>query len=91
MLKAGEVRIAVNAARVKPDRVDVPSRTISGGIGVFLAGLATEAAGTVEAIGEGVQGFGSGDVVSTIPAFSQKDYGVYGELALNRRDAVRRY
>ena len=42
----------------------------------------------MEAIGEGVQGFCPGDVVSTIPAFSQKDYGVYGELALVPATAV---
>src|SRR3954467_13915036 len=39
-----------------------------------------EAAGTVAAIGEGVQGFKVGDAVSTIPAFSLNQYGVYGDL-----------
>ncbi len=45
------------------------------------ARLGYEAAGTVEAIGTGVQGFRIGDAVSTIPAFSQNQYGVYGEVA----------
>jgi NADPH:quinone reductase-like Zn-dependent oxidoreductase len=39
-----------------------------------------EAAGTVAAVGEGVQGFKVGDAVSTIPAFSLNQYGVYGDL-----------
>lgn len=44
--------------------------------------LGYEAAGTVEAIGEGVTGFAIGDKVSTIPAFSMNQYGVYGEQAI---------
>jgi NADPH:quinone reductase-like Zn-dependent oxidoreductase len=47
----------------------------------FPARLGYEAAGTVSAIGLGVQGFKVGDAVSTIPSFHQNDYGVYGELA----------
>src|SRR4051812_2718594 len=39
-----------------------------------------EAAGTVAAIGPGVEGFEVGDAVSTIPAFSLNQYGVYGDL-----------
>ena len=46
----------------------------------FPARLGYEAAGTVSAIGPGVQGFKVGDVVSTIPSFSQNEYGIYGEL-----------
>jgi NADPH:quinone reductase-like Zn-dependent oxidoreductase len=45
------------------------------------ARLGYEAAGTVAAIGEGVEGFRVGDAVSTIPAFSLNTYGLYGELA----------
>ncbi|MFD7589407.1 zinc-dependent alcohol dehydrogenase family protein [Kitasatospora sp. NPDC059811] len=41
-----------------------------------------EAAGTVEALGEGVTGFAAGDRVDTVPAFSQNDYGVYRTHAL---------
>jgi NADPH:quinone reductase-like Zn-dependent oxidoreductase len=41
-----------------------------------------EAAGTVDAIGEGVTNFKPGDKVSTIPAFSMSEYGVYGETAI---------
>ena len=47
----------------------------------FPARLGYEAAGTVSAIGPGVQGFKVGDAVSTIPSFSLNDYGFYGDLA----------
>src|SRR5436305_9337250 len=39
-----------------------------------------EAAGMVAAVGAGVQGVKVGDAVSTIPAFSLNQYGVYGDL-----------
>ena len=39
-----------------------------------------EAAGTVAAIGEGVQGYKVRDAVSIIPSFSMNQYGVYGDL-----------
>src|SRR3954451_20683362 len=45
------------------------------------ARLGYEAAGTVAAVGPGVQGFEVGDAVSTIPAFSLNQYGLYGDLA----------
>jgi NADPH:quinone reductase-like Zn-dependent oxidoreductase len=45
------------------------------------ARLGYEAAGTVAAIGPGVQGFKIGDPVSVIPSFSLNAYGLYGELA----------
>ncbi len=45
------------------------------------ARLGYEAAGTVAAIGPGVQGFKVGDAVSTIPSFSMNAYGLYGDLA----------
>ena len=38
-----------------------------------------EAAGTVAAVGPGGEGFKVGDAVSTIPAFSMNQYGVYGD------------
>ncbi len=45
------------------------------------ARLGYEAAGTIAAIGPGVQGFKIGDAVSVIPSFSLNAYGLYGELA----------
>ena len=48
----------------------------------FSARRGYEAARTVEAIGRGVQGHRIGDAVSTISAFSQNQYGVYGDMAI---------
>jgi NADPH:quinone reductase-like Zn-dependent oxidoreductase len=54
----------------------------------FPARLGTEAAGVVEAIGTGVTGLEVGQPVSTVPAFSQNDYGVYAERAIVPARAV---
>src|SRR5262249_12265096 len=55
------------------------------------ARLGYEAAGTVAALGEGVQGLKVGDAVSTIPAFSLNRYGVYGDTATIPASAVARH
>lgn len=44
--------------------------------------LGYEAAGVVEAVGPDVQEPGVGDRVSTIPGFSMRKYGVYGDSAI---------
>ncbi len=85
--KKGEVRLAVRALGL--NRAEAMFRS-----GQYLeapqfpARLGYEASGTVEAVGEGVEGFEVGDAVSTIPGFSLNDYGVYGEVALGPASAV---
>lgn len=85
--KVGEVRIAAKALGLNraeamfrsgqyTEEPRLPSR------------LGYEVAGTVEAVGDGVTDFQLGDAVSTIPAFSQGDYGVYGEVAVVPASAV---
>jgi NADPH:quinone reductase len=53
--------------------------------------LGYEAAGVVDAIGSQVTKFKVGDKVSTVPAFSMYDYGVYGETAIVPERAVAFY
>jgi len=48
----------------------------------YPAGLGYESAGIVDAVGKDVTGVAVGDVVSTMPAFSQNDYFTYGEVIL---------
>lgn len=76
----GEVQIRVKALGL--NRAEAMFRS-----GQYLedpslpARLGYEAAGTVSAVGPGVEGFTVGDAVSTIPAFSLNQYGLYGDLA----------
>jgi NADPH2:quinone reductase len=58
---------------------------------VLPAKLGYEAAGEVQAVGEGVTGLVAGDIVSTIPAFSMNQYGVYGEVAIVPAYAVAKH
>jgi NADPH:quinone reductase-like Zn-dependent oxidoreductase len=86
----GEVRIAVKALGL--NRAEVMFRS-----GKYLeqpafpARLGYEAAGTVAALGQGVQGLKVGDAVSTVPAFSQNQYGVYGDTAIVPAVAVAKH
>lgn len=86
----GEVRIKVEAFGLNRaeavfrqgmyfQRPKIPSR------------LGYEAAGIVDAVGPGVSGVAVGDRVSTIPAFSMREYGVYGESAVVPAAAVTAY
>lgn len=53
--------------------------------------LGYEASGVIEAIGPDVSDFTVGDRVSTIPAFSMGQYGVYGERVIVPARAVAKY
>jgi len=79
--KPGEIRVRIEAIG------------INRGEALFRAGYAPtqpklpcligyEAAGIVEALGEGVQGFAIGERVCVMPTFRQGEYGVYGEKAI---------
>jgi len=86
----GEVRLKVEAIGLNRAEVmfrkgqhhedpELPSR------------LGYEAAGIVDAVGPGVGDIQIGDRVSTIPAFSMRTYGVYGESAIVPAHAVASY
>jgi NADPH:quinone reductase-like Zn-dependent oxidoreductase len=87
---AGEVRINVKALGL--NRAESMFRS-----GKYLedpkfpSKIGYEAAGLVEAVGPGVNGIKPGDAVSTIPAFSQGQYGVYGDVALVPATAVAKH
>ncbi|WP_299542186.1 zinc-dependent alcohol dehydrogenase family protein [uncultured Streptomyces sp.] len=74
---AGEVRIRVDAIGL--NRAEIMYR--EGAYfyqPVFPSTLGYEAAGVIEAVGEGVSGFAAGDPVAVVPAFLQSEYGTYG-------------
>jgi NADPH:quinone reductase-like Zn-dependent oxidoreductase len=84
---AGEVRIRVKAiglnraesmwrhgAYIEP--VNLPAR------------LGYEAAGTVDALGDGVAGFEIGEPVNVVPNFSMNDYATYGDLIVAPASAI---
>jgi len=87
---AGEVRLKVEAIGL--NRAEVMFRN-----GQYLeepkspSRLGYEAAGIVDAVGSDVQGIQVGDRVSSIPAFSIGQYGVYGESAIVPAYAVASY
>jgi NADPH:quinone reductase-like Zn-dependent oxidoreductase len=77
---AGEVQIRVKAIGL--NRADALMRS-----GTYIetpalpSGLGLEAAGIVEAVGAGVDGFVPGDAVSVVPSVSMSRWPAYGELA----------
>lgn len=79
--RPGEMRVRVEAIGL--NRAEAMFRS-----GAYLeaprlpARLGYEASATVEALGDGVDGFAPGDPVSVFPAFSMNDYGVYAAKAI---------
>ncbi|MFI0453988.1 zinc-dependent alcohol dehydrogenase family protein [Actinomadura sp. 6N118] len=84
----GEVRVRVDAIGLNRAEVLFRSGHYIETVRRFPAMLGTEAAGEIEAVGEGVSGFEPGQPVSVVPAFSQNDYGVYAERAIVPAAAV---
>jgi len=76
----GEIRIRIKALGL--NRAEALMRT-----GTYIetptlpSSLGLEAAGLVEAVGEGVDGFVLGDAVSIVPPISMARWPAYGELA----------
>ena len=87
---AGEVRLRVKAIGL--NRAEAMFR-----LGRYLLEpkppqkLGYEASGIVEAVGPGVDRAWIGKTVSTVPAFSAVDYGVYGEVAIVPAHAIAEY
>ncbi|WP_225931367.1 zinc-dependent alcohol dehydrogenase family protein [Leptolyngbya sp. 7M] len=77
----GEVRIKVQALGL--NRAEVLYRTNAyTEQAQFPSRIGYEAAGVIDAVGEGVTDFQIGDRVSTIPGFSLNQYGVAGDTAV---------
>ncbi|MFI9613388.1 zinc-dependent alcohol dehydrogenase family protein [Streptomyces sp. NPDC052023] len=85
--EAGEVRIRVDAIGLNRAEImyregtyfDTPR---------FPSTLGYEAAGVIEAVGGGVDGFSEGDLVAVVPAFRQSEYGTYGDHVIVPAAAV---
>lgn len=87
---AHEVRIAVKAIGL--NRVDSLFRMgVFSDKPVFPSQIGFEAAGIVESVGSAVTNVKIGDKVSVVPAFSNHDYGTYGELILVPGYALQKY
>jgi NADPH:quinone reductase-like Zn-dependent oxidoreductase len=83
----GEIRMRVKAIGL--NRAESMWR-----LGVYIepvnlpARLGYEAAGVVDALGDGVEGFAVGDKVNVIPSFSMNQYATYGDLIVVPAAAV---
>jgi NADPH:quinone reductase-like Zn-dependent oxidoreductase len=78
----GEVLLRIDAIGLNRADVLFRSGNYIESVKQFPAGLGSEAAGVIEALGPGVTGFAIGEPVSVIPNFSQNDYPLYAERAL---------
>ncbi len=87
----GEVRLKVEAIGLNRAEVGFRAGRYLELPQMFPSTLGYEASGVIEAIGSGVPGFQIGDRVSTVPAFSMLNYGMYGETAIAPASAVAHY
>jgi NADPH:quinone reductase-like Zn-dependent oxidoreductase len=87
----GEVRLKVAAIGLNRAEVMFRKGAYLEKPDSFPSTLGYEAAGVIDAVGEGVTELKIGDRVSTIPGFSMKNYGVYGESAIAPAAMVAKY
>ena len=83
---AGEVRVAVRAAAVHPSDIAFRTRGIPGVPPPWVPGW--DAAGTVESVGEGVQGLTVGDDVVAVVGPRRPEGGAQSELVVAPAAAV---
>ena len=76
----GEVQIRVKALGLNRAEAMLRATPISRNA-TLPSGLGLEAAGIVETVGDGVEGFAPGDAVSIVPPQSMVRWPAYGELA----------
>lgn len=86
----GEVRIKVSAFALNRAEVYFRQNQYIHPVS-FPSRIGYDAAGVIDAVGEGVTNVQVGDRVATYPAFNQGDYGVYGEWAIVPAHAVIKY
>jgi NADPH:quinone reductase-like Zn-dependent oxidoreductase len=84
--RAGEVRIKVGAIGL--NRIEAIFRAGGFGAPAFPALIGYEAAGRVDALGEGVSDFAVGDAVAILPGIEMGKYGAYGETMLCPADML---
>ncbi|MGK5551778.1 zinc-dependent alcohol dehydrogenase family protein [Actinomadura kijaniata] len=84
----GEVRIRVEAIGLNRAEALFRSGVYIEPVRRFPARLGIEAAGVVEAVGDGVTGVRPDQPVSVVQTFSPNDYGVYAERAIVPSSAV---
>ena len=78
--KCGEVRIAVGAIGL--NRVESMFRAGVMGVPTLPSKIGYEAAGVIEAVGPGVDGFKIGDKVAVLSGLSMEEYGVCADTVL---------
>ena len=88
---AGEVLLAIDAIGLNRAEIAFRQGRYLEIPEVFPAILGLEAAGTILEVGPGVEGFETGEPVATLPVFSMRDYGVYGDSVVVPAAALARY
>jgi NADPH:quinone reductase-like Zn-dependent oxidoreductase len=83
--KVEEVAPTADEVRIRVDAIGLNRAEIMYRAGAYIyqpsfpSTLGYEAAGVIEAVGEGVDGLAEGDLVSVVPSFLQSEYGTYGD------------